>query len=424
MPKKRENELIHGTYYKWVLRTRDGVFFADGRSNIPPVGRHSLGTRDRTAALEALGQLDLTKAVEHGRADRRLLGEPVGTALALDRGRALYDAHVRRPRVAGGGRPKTAQRYKAVFDKFLLFTTAGGLSAWNQVTRRTLESYAAHLDEEGYAPRTEYLELTTLKQTIKWLVEEGHLPASCLFRMPLRKPDGTDTYCWQPAEVAAVIEHCRVHPDLHWLGDVFTALVTTGLRISELAALRWSDVDPTANVLRLTDEGGSRRVDGRNRRQTKTGRGRALPIHADLKVVLAGMTKAKDGVIFHGPRGGALKPDTVRTILIRDVLEPLSARFPTPAGEVGFVHGRLHSCRHYFASQCAAAGFTEQLVMAWLGHRDSKMARHYFHLHNETAQRQMGRLRLLGEADGAVAAGPDNKEEPAVRTKEARRKKS
>lgn len=48
-----------------------------------------------------------------------------------------------------------------------------------------------------------------------------------------------------------------------------------------------------------------------------------------------------------------------------------------------------------FASRCAADGFSEQLVMAWLGHRDSRMARHYFHLHNETAQRHMSRLRLL-----------------------------
>ncbi|HVK13341.1 MAG TPA: site-specific integrase [Gemmataceae bacterium] len=422
MPKQRQHELIQGTYFKWVLRTRDGVFFADGRSNPTPVGRHSLGTRDRAAALEALRQLDLTKAVEHGRADRRLLGEPSRSALDLGRGRDLYEAHVRRPRVAGGGRPKTAQRYKAVFDKFIPFARAGGLSSWNQVVRQTLEGYAAHLDEEGYAPRTEYLELTTLKQTLKWLVTEAHPPATCLFAMPLRKPDGTDTYCWKPAEVTAILTHCRAAADLQWMGDVFTALVTTGLRISELAALRWSDIDFATNVIRLTDESGGRRTEGRRRRQTKSGRGRTLPINADLKAVLDALTEAKDGLVFHGPRGGVLKPDTVRNVLIRDVLGPLSDRFPTPAGEVGFVDGRLHSCRHYFASQCAAEGLSEQTVMAWLGHRDSKMARHYFHLPNETAQRHMGRLRLLGDAGGAGAAGKKT-EEMSGAPKKARRRR-
>jgi hypothetical protein len=80
------------------------------------------------------------------------------------------------------------------------------------------------------------------------------------------------------------------------------------------------------------------------------------------------LTRAKDGLIFHGPRGGVLKPDTVGNILVRDVLTPRSGRFPTPPGEAGFLDGRLHSCRHYFASQCAALGISEQVVMAWLGH--------------------------------------------------------
>ena len=31
-----------------------------------------------------------------------------------------------------------------------------------------------------------------------------------------------------------------------------------------------------------------------------------------------------------------------------------------------------------------------------------KMARHYLQVHNETAQRQMSRLRLLGDAVGKV----------------------
>jgi hypothetical protein len=37
---------------------------------------------------------------------------------------------------------------------------------------------------------TEYLELTTLKQVVKWLVDEEHLPATCLIRLGLAKPRG------------------------------------------------------------------------------------------------------------------------------------------------------------------------------------------------------------------------------------------
>jgi integrase len=47
----------------------------------------------------------------------------------------------------------------------------------------------------------------------------------------------------------------------------------------------------------------------------------------------------------------------------------------------------------------------EQVVMTWLGHRDSQMVRHYYHLHDDEAQRQMKRLNFLGKASGDVAAG-------------------
>jgi hypothetical protein len=80
------------------------------------------------------------------------------------------------------------------------------------------------------------------------------------------------------------------------------------------------------------------------------------------------------------------------------VLLPLAEQFPAPAGEIGFADGRLRSFRHYFASYCANDGRPERMVMEWLGHADSEMVRHYYHLHDEEAQRQMRRLDLLGEA--------------------------
>jgi integrase len=409
MPAKRRKERIVGTYLVWLLGRRGGVYYADGRSNRPGAGRHSLGTRDHDQALEALKQLDLVKAVELGRADRAALAAAQPGQLSLAEGRRLYLEHVRRPRVVGGARPASAKRYRPVFDKFEQFAQAEGITAWNQVTHHTLEAYAAHLDDQGYAYATEYLELTTIKQMIKWMVEEGRLPASCLVRLSLGKPQGTSTYCWRPEEVQAMVQACREREELGWLADVLVALACTGLRISELASLRRSDIDLANNSVCLTDE--STRARGRSRgkaRQTKSGRSRSFPIHDDLRRVLEGLPRSPDGLVFHGPRRGRLKPDTVRRILIRDVLTPLGERFATPDGEIGFASGRLHSFRHYFCSRCANSGVPEQVVMSWLGHADSKMVRHYYHLHDDEAQRHMKRLQFLGESGGGVAAGVES----------------
>ncbi len=406
MPAKRKKERIVGAHFVWLLGQRDGMFYADGRSNRPPAGRHSLGTKDYTEALAALQQLDRVQAVRLGLADRAALAAAPPEPLSLAEGRRLYLQHVNRPRVVGGARPASVKRYRAVFAKFEAFAKCEGLTTWNQVSRRTLEAYAAHLDDQGYAYATEYLELTTLKQAMKWLVEDGRLPASCLIQLPLAKPQGTATYCWRAEEVQAMVLFCRERQQLQWLGGVLTALACTGLRISELAGLRWSDVDAENNVIRLTDESTrGRRRKGPPARQTKSGRGRSFPMHVELRRVLEGMARAGDGLVFHGPKGGRLKPDTVRRALIREVLAPLSEHFPTPPGQVGFADGRLHSFRHYHCSACANRGVPEQVVMEWLGHRDSAMVRHYYHLHDDEAQRQMSRLDFLGEAGGGVAAG-------------------
>jgi site-specific recombinase XerD len=208
--------------------------------------------KDYTEALEALKELDLVQAVRLGLADRALMAALSPETLSLAEGRRLYPQHVNRPRVVGGARPASTKRYRPVFDKFEAFAQAEGLTSWNQVTRRTLEAYAAHLDDQGYAYATEYLELTTLKQVVKWLVLEGHLPASCLIQLPLTKPQGTTTYCWRAEEVQAMILICQERQELRWLAGVLTALACTGLRISELAALRCASPSYPAGRSRCT----------------------------------------------------------------------------------------------------------------------------------------------------------------------------
>jgi integrase len=404
MPKKLSKQRIVGKYFIWLLGQRDGVYTADGRSNRIPAGRHSLGSKNYQEALDAIQQLDLVMAVKLGLADRSVLDEPESSLLGLEKGKDLYLAHVQRPRVAKGTKPGTPKRYRAVLQKFLDFAAKQGLTYWNQVNKQVLEQYAAWLDGEGYAYRTEFLELTTLKQAINWMIDADHLPASCRIKMPLNKPRGTDTYCWRAPEIAAIVEFCKAHLDLAWLGRVVIGLACTGMRISELASLRWSDVDLENNTIELADESASAHRRDRKARQTKSGRGRSFPIHEDFRRVLQTLEPAKDGLVFHGPRGGVLSPDIARRTLIREVLTPLAKRFPTPQGEIGFAHGRLHSFRHYFCSTCANSGVPEQVVMQWLGHQSSNMVRHYYHLHDEEAQRQMQKLSFVGKAAAAGAA--------------------
>jgi integrase len=404
MPAKRKKERVVAQYFVWLIGERNGVYYADGRSNRVNAGRHSLGVKTYKEAVDAVQKLDLVRAVALNVADPSMLNQDPAQ-ISLEEGRRLYEEHVRRPRVVGGAKPSSDKRYRAVLDKFIPFARSAGILAWNQVGKLSLERYAAFLQADGYAYATQYLELTTLKQIVNFLIESKRLPASHKIHLPMSKAQGTTTYCWRKEEVRAILDYCRTKSELNWLGDIIVALACTGLRISELAALRWTDIDRQRNLVRLTDESTKpKKGNQRKRREIKSGRDRAFPLHDELVRVLDGIKPAADGLVFHGPLGGKVKPDTIRNILIKDVLTPLASKFPAADGETGFADGRLHSFRHYFCSTCANDSVPEQVVKEWLGHSDSKMVKHYYHLHQDEAQRQMKRLDFFGGANGAMNA--------------------
>jgi integrase len=84
------------------------------------------------------------------------------------------------------------------------------------------------------------------------------------------------------------------------------------------------------------------------------------------------------------------------------VITKLTTQFPSVDGAKGFADGRLHSFRHYFCSRCANSSVPERMIMEWLGHSDSEMVRHYYHMCDTEARRHMEGLDLLGNAGKRV----------------------
>ena len=123
----------------------------------------------------------------------------------------------------------------------------------------------------------------------------------------------------------------------------------------------------------------------------------------------------KSKYVFPGRRGGKLRSDRFLKPFRRNVIEPLSARFPSKPGKKGFKDGVAHSFRHYFCSRCANSGVPELVVMEWLGHSESAMVRHYYHLNDQVADLHMSKVNFLEADDGRSIIGTKviNSEEPA-----------
>ncbi len=400
MSRQLKSELIQCQYYLWRLRTRDGIYYGDGRLKKQKLGKYSLGTTERPEAGNRLDQLDLQKAIDNGVANPTSAPEQPST-VSIEAGWELYFARCGQEEILGGTSRATLQRYKAVKDKHVEFCAAKQIDSWIQIDKNTTLEYGGWLAKiRKLADRTLVLELNLICGVVKWLVEEKHLPPECRFLLKLSKPDGSTTYCYTREQVRRMIEFCNGDSALEWLARAITALVTTGLRINELSKLRWSDIDMAAGVIKITDERARprRRQSGFERR-LKGKRGRALPLNLELRKLLLRLPHHPDGLVFRGKSGARLSDRRVLEGLQGGVIHNLEKEFPTPDGEIGFKDGTVHGLRHFFVSEAYRNGATDAELIEWLGHRDSQLLRIYRHLRPEDGQRKMQQIDFLGLRD-------------------------
>jgi integrase len=95
---------------------------------------------------------------------------------------------------------------------------------------------------------------------------------------------------------------------------------------------------------------------------------------------------------LNGDRGRHLNYNHIREAFIKQIIEPLINEFPTPKDELGFKDGRFHSFRHFFVSECFAAGVPESDIRLWVGHSDSKVVALYRHIRDEIAKANIRKI--------------------------------
>jgi len=204
-------------------------------------------------------------------------------------------------------------------------------------------------------------------------------------------------------QIAAVLEAAaELDADPGWLIDdrlpVVATLVFSGLRVYELAALSWGDLDfatSTIHVRYSKTPAGIREV-----RMLPVLRGHLL-LHRDRR----DRTGAREPV-FRTSRGGPRTKDNVRLRILRPVLarteELLAAR-----GQASLPPGITpHSLRHTFTSLLFAIGEDPVSVMRQLGHTDPVFTlRAYAHSMSRNAG-ERERLRSLTDGGhGGVGKG-------------------
>lgn len=195
------------------------------------------------------------------------------------------------------------------------------------------------------------------------------------------------------AEIQTLVDGCRQDRDITSLG-ILIALFE-GVRLGELCALRWSDIEPEESIIhirhtlqRIQNLPENVETDGKTRLlldSPKNHRERTIPIHPQVMELLLrhkGLY-AEDAFVLSG-RSQPVEP---RTFVYR---------FKRRCRYLKLRDFKFHSLRHTFATRCIESGMDVKVLSEILGHSSVKITLdRYVHPTMDFKRSQIESLRLI-----------------------------
>lgn len=156
----------------------------------------------------------------------------------------------------------------------------------------------------------------------------------------------------------------------------------TGLRLSELMALRRDDLSLTA--------GAHVRVVGKGRKERCTPLAKRTV--AVLKEWLKEPVRGSESLVFTNAQGGRLSPDGVQYIVAKHVAAA-STNCPTLATK----RVTPHVFRHTAAMELLLAGVDRTVIALWLGHESIETTQIYLDANLAMKEAALAKMRPIGE---------------------------
>lgn len=248
---------------------------------------------------------------------------------------------------------------------------AFGALPLSAITTRAVEEFKAAKLREGASPKRINNILTVLHKLLATAHEWGELatlPRVKWLKTPKPAPRFLDF-----DEAARLIE-CAA-PEWRCL---ITVAVRTGLRLGELRALRWCDVDLSRARLVIRQAAAERSVG-----TPKSGKPREVDLCDEAREALRAHRHLRGELVFCDESGAMLTRNSLK--------HPLwSACKRAGLERIGW-----HVLRHTFASHLVMRGAPMRAVQELLGHADLKMTLRYAHLSPESRR---DAVRLLDDS--------------------------
>jgi integrase len=339
-----------------------GQFYVHGRQRQRVLGRvrkdheRSGGGLSRTQAEKALR--DVRARVEQevaiaprGSIDLNVQFDAVSIAVVADMHLRWLESKGRKARTIEGYREMIGAHIAAFFKDLNV----------ESITHRDVEAFIDYLRSIGRKPETIKNYVNLLQAIFSTAVRRGIVSDNPVLRAD-NKPtgsnhDGAIRYL-RMADVDALIR-AELDDDLGMtMRTVYIVATMTGLRLGELRALTWENVDFVASKVRVERSySGGRLTTPKSKRSQ-----RAVPMPTRVAQALAQHSQRthysgdEDLVCCHPHHGSFLSDQTMRD------------RFNTARDAAGVRKVRFHDLRHTYGTLMASAGVPLRVLQGLMGH--------------------------------------------------------
>ncbi|HET9719262.1 MAG TPA: site-specific integrase [Solirubrobacteraceae bacterium] len=288
-------------------------------------------------------------------ARRGTLAAQVRTGATFADAAAEYLRYVEQDR---GRKPSTVRGYRSALQAHLL--PAFGDLPVEAVTIEVIERWLSGFTGSVRSRNKLLIQLHGILRRAKKVYGLRENAAAEVEKFPQRTSGEIDVF--SPEEVWALVRAAASEQD----AALFLAAAFTGLRMGELLALRWRDVDFAAATLRVRASYYLGHLT-----TPKSGKVRAVPMAPDVSEALARLGQREfwtgdDDLVFAGDTGSHLDGSALRR------------RYKAALTGAGLRPLRFHDLRHTFGTRMIAKADIRR-VQEWMGHADIQTTMRYLH---------------------------------------------
>lgn len=280
----------------------------------------------------------------------------------------------------------TRESYLSVYNNRI--KGAFGTKRLIDVMKRDVKRFVNSLDDTGLSNNSIQLTLETLSKIFTSAIDDGLLrdnpckgvDVSGLGTAKKEKEVLTDS------QIRTLLGYTD-ESDLHYIVRIALA---TGLRVGEIAALKWDDIDFSGKFICVNHTVTERR----ELTTPKNKKTRKVPMNRELEKLLRELRSesanvlSMNGFLFTMPDGRPLTGMNIASKLVRD--EKKMAE-----DGVAFPHTTMHNFRHTFATKMANSGMPPKVLMSIMGHSNISITMDlYAHSEDSVNSEWMNKIQM------------------------------